>query len=422
MPINKLSIGTRTPKSIYIRDQEAKLIYLNTDLIYAQTLTVTLTLENVASVLCEITELDGSTNTREIYKGFEGIHRSFNVGYGAKVIFKPVAEEGYTLGTYSAEATITCYSPFTFSATRTVYDVIISPNPNITAYAYDVWDANGNKTITNGKTSPVKVEHGGRIRITRATAATGFSAVYSSEDQVITSNSIISIAVKYTEYKVTIRTMYAGNVYTSKVGTVYYKSGYIGGSLTSTHGTTCTTAYGFTIQLRDPTPVLGFKFSKYIIDGVPYTKDYVDYTSPAKDYTIDVVFEAVIVQANILGSGYTNAAEYMNVTKTGLDVTVNCKIEVGQSYPAGATIATIPVGYRPITDISWNVVWRWYRWENSTNTWDINKTGVYATITIKPDGTICSNQDGYNKTIGSGNDRQTTKSYLVSDNFTYIAQ
>ena len=382
MSIKKTLINSDIPKRAYLGTDRVKFIYVDTKLIYADTLTVSIQkTEGVDSVAYTVTEKDNST--------FSGIatlaSESIQVGYGATVSFTPVAVESYKLGPYTESITVTSDQTCSFTAELKEYTVTISRETlgiNSITYSISIPPTQGNATgtVTTTKTT-IKVVHGSVITFT-PNLQNYF--VIDTTTYTITESIDIVLKAYQPQYSITCEISYNDKIYTNgKVG--YFWLGNSGTQQTTTFTTKYTAGTSLSITCGAE---YGFEFSHIIFDE-ENVGDPTFVTMPNKDCVLTIVYKAA-THTTKFTSLYSNGTTSTNsITKTGFKVNATLYVNYGTGVSKGRTLAVVPVGYRPSDKKTF---------ENK-QTWTYSTSGAYYTnepqIIIATNGNVTYEFNGY---------------------------
>lgn len=284
---------------------------------------------------------------------------------------------GYNAATYTAEHTITAATTINVTTTRKTFTVTITKGTGISSFSWTRTKWSGG--TTTGTTSPVTVEYGDSISVT-GTASTGYQNPTSLSYSSITANKSGTLTATPIPYTVTIRILYNGTTYTSKVGTVtgtYSNTSGGSSSISASHGCTITVPYKGQVKLTGISPVAGFAYNSgattYTITG---------------NRTIDVVFTATNSTSSITWS-YVGATTTNTLTKNAFNVTANISMQFN-AFSAGATIGSIPAAYRPASNTTKQADERWFQGTKGSG---VTISNVYnnPTFTFGSNGNVTCN-------------------------------
>lgn len=372
MPINKIYIGTSSPKGIYVGTSRVKQVYVGTTLVYADPRTITVSLgTGVASVEYAVIEADGTSGPG----GTLTSSGSVTVGYGAQVAFLATASTGYNLGSYTTSySSVTADFTASFTATRKTYTVTISKGTGISGATYTIYNAAGTATATGQTATTATVEHGGKITFTSVTASTGYKVNSYTATHTITAAKTISLTASWKTYTVTIS---KGTGVSTVTYTIYNESGTA--TATGQTATTATVRHNGKIKITAVTVATGYNTATYTAEHTITAAKTISVTTTRKTFTVTISKDTGI------SSFSWTRTKWNGGTTTGTTSPVT--VEYGDSISVTSTAST---GYQNPTTLSYSSI-------TANKSGTLTATPIPYTVTIR----IRYNSTTYTSKVGT---------------------
>lgn len=211
-----IKIGTSNVRRVFLGTSKAKLIYLDTKLVFADPQQLTINIgEGIANITYTATSIDGKISVGSLVNS-----GTFTFGYGTKISFTYSVEDGYQIGSYTTSTTMTSDQSVSFTAIKKNYNVAINLKYLSTSYGTklgSVQYSTNNSTWYSTTGPTLSLTYGSKLYIKNITAKAGFTLSTVKYNNVTygTSGGIYTITVGAGNYNLDIN--YASKTSTSSV-------------------------------------------------------------------------------------------------------------------------------------------------------------------------------------------------------------